>query len=443
MYNSAVEKLVSELKLKNIDLKEKEIEGILHILKSSDALTNAILIRKTGLPKETLKRFLDSISHYLIQNGGPELSLNKEGREVVYGAETSPYSWSLLSYTYEDLENRLKEIRKDYNLEPKREFDQFFATEATSVSKAKVLYEKGLVKGKKILLLGDDDLVSITLALLGSEHTQIVVMDIDEEILNTISTIAKDLNLRDITTVKYDTRDTIDRSYANKFDVVMTDPPYTRAGVSLFLNRAVEFLKDKTDFSGSYVFLCYGGSFKMPERTLKIQEAIQKYNFIIEDKIDKFNKYVGAESVGSASSLYILKATTSTKPVDEYLENRIYTYDKMKDEKFPYVEQHTFKLYDVPSVKIRSKNSLQKIAGEICKQHKLKVMGTDVTKFKPHGMTVTVILANSNLLIHTWPEKSAVHIDLVTCTPIHRGEFLIETVQKQFSAKYIESKKIE
>jgi len=47
--------LLSQLKQKNPDLKESEIEGLLQIIKQNQGIENTALIRQTGLTKEILK----------------------------------------------------------------------------------------------------------------------------------------------------------------------------------------------------------------------------------------------------------------------------------------------------------------------------------------------------------------------------------------------------
>jgi predicted methyltransferase len=54
----------------------------------------------------------------------------------------------------------------------------------------------------------------------------------------------------------------------------MTDPPYTKSGINMFLSKAIDLLGNSRDFSGKYIFLFYGNSFKSPEKFLKIQEII-------------------------------------------------------------------------------------------------------------------------------------------------------------------------
>lgn len=431
---------IKQLKKYNPNLKEAEIEGILYFVKNTPDLTNNHLVRLTGLPKETLKNFKKSFSQYLKKPSEDKITLNFEGNKVLENMDLKPYKWALVEYEDKKLEKKLDEIRKKYDLKPKREYDQFFATAQTSVSKAKVLSDKGLVSGKNIALIGDDDLVSITLALLDSSFNQIVVFDIDEDILSAIGAISKELGINDVHTMSYDARNEFDGRYLGSFDVVVVDPPYTKSGVSLFVNRAIQLLKGAS-LDGRYIFLCYGSTFKSPEKFLAVQEIIQQYSLVIEDRIDKFNRYIGAESIGSASSLYIMRITKDTRALDNYTLNRIYTFDVFKDRKFPYVEHYTFKLFGVGSGILRSEKRLIGLAKDLCEKHSLKIEDILVTKIKP-GFTITFILKNSNLILHTWVEHDALHIDLITCKPVHKNEDLLNTVRDLFGTDLVEMKRI-
>ena len=216
----------------------------------------------------------------------------------------------------------------------------------------------------------------------------------------------------------------------------MTDPPYTANGISLFIAKALA-LGCKT------LFLFYGNSFKSPEKTLKVQEIISSFNLVVEDKIAKFARYYGAESVGSASSLYILKPTDFTTIAQQIDQETIYTFEDRTEDKFPFVDHFTFKIYNVADEIVNSRAQLQKILGELCKQHKIKVLKTEVTQFKGLGLTFTFVLANSNMNVHTWPEFNCVHIDLITCSPIYNKAFLTATLSRLFRTKHIETRKIE
>jgi S-adenosylmethionine/arginine decarboxylase-like enzyme len=66
------------------------------------------------------------------------------------------------------------------------------------------------------------------------------------------------------------------------------------------------------------------------------------------------------------------------------------------------------------------------------------VVDRKLTEFKGGGMTVSFILANSNLTVHTWPEYGSVHIDLVSCSPIFNKSELYLTLKKYFETDKID-----
>lgn len=45
----------------------------------------------------------------------------------------------------------------------------------------------------------------------------------------------------------------------------------------------------------------------------------------------------------------------------------------------------------------------------------LTVVGDALHQFEPHGVTGTILLAESHLAIHTWPENGLVTIDIYVC----------------------------
>ena len=305
--------------------------------------------------------------------------------------------------------------------------------------RSRVLIEKGVVKGKSIVFIGDDDLNSLSLASINKDYKNIVVLDIDKDIVDFINFYASENKLKNVAAFLYDARDSLDKKFIDSFDVAVFDPPYTKAGVSLFLQRALDLLGPVRNYESKYVFMYYGCSFKSPEKKLKIQEIINRYGFSIEDRIEKFARYSGADSIGNASSLYVLKVNSFTKSLGMSFEN-IYTFEgeKVLEENFPFVDHLVFKIFDVKKEIILSKRKLVNILESICKIHKLKVVDRKLTEFKGGGMTVSFILANSNLTVHTWPEYGSIHIDLVSCSPIFNKSELYLTLKKYFETDKID-----
>jgi S-adenosylmethionine/arginine decarboxylase-like enzyme/predicted RNA methylase len=438
-YNGWVRTLIQAVQKNNSSLTDAQIEGIFYILLNNPGIPNNGLIRETGIPKETLRAFKGSISGMLQDSEGDFLALNEESLNKLVTLKPRPYKWSLITYGNAELIEKLEQLRKKYSLEPKRELDQFFATAQTSVSKAMVMLEKGHLERKNIALMGDDDLVSVVIGMMNVPEVSVTVFDVDPSILETISTITTELSIKNVRTVQMDVRNGISNNYKHTFDVAVTDPPYTRNGVESFVNACLDLLK-----KNAYIYLYYGNSFKAPEKTLKIQDVLNGFNLVIEDRIDRFARYYGAESIGSASSLYILKTTLYTAPKSlQTLPDTIYTFEDQSEEKFPYVDHFTFKINKIPNNIMSQRKAQLKLIDEFCRAHKLKIVDTKITQFRNKGFSYTIILSTSNLLVHTWPEYQAIHIDLITCSPIYNKESLAETLSKLFQTKSIEARKVE
>ena len=434
--------VIDKIKKNNLDLDESEISGLLWILKNKSGLSNNDLITYTGLPKETLKRFKQSISDFLSDVEGDSVVLSKQGTSLLSELDIKCHIWSLADkYIFSDEDKKhieqIKLLKSKYSAKPKRDYDQFLATPESAFMKSKVLVEKGLVNQKSIAFIGDDDLNSISLAVIDKSYKNIVVFEIDEEIISNIKKSCEDLNISNLLVEKYDARKNIPNKYFGKFDTVVFDPPYTKSGVTLFLQRATELLGKVRDFDRKYVVMYYGNSFKSPEKNLKVQEVVGRFGFSIEDRIEKFARYSGAESIGNSSSLYVLKANKFTRGLGGVPEN-IYTYEKTLYEKFPFVDHVVLKVYDVKKEITLSKRKMMEIMENICKKHRLKVVDKKTTDFRGGGMTLSFILASSNLTVHTWPELNAVHIDLITCSPIFNKDVLYTTISELFETKKVE-----
>ena len=92
--------------------------------------------------------------------------------------------------------------------------------------------------GGRILVLGDDDLLSVELARAG--FRDICVVDIDRRVIGEIDAIAKRENLR-ITARVHDLRDPPPPELAGEVDLVCVDPMCTLAGVRIFVEAALKF----------------------------------------------------------------------------------------------------------------------------------------------------------------------------------------------------------
>ncbi len=307
---------------------KKILDVFYHLLKNK-TIENNKLIKLVGVSKNGLNKVKKALSIYL-NPSSKNTFLKKDVIEIINKLyhdnflteedllktliTNSVYKQSIILLSY----------YKNMRPIPKRNLDQFTATIETTAKRTVLIDFLGDIKAKKILFLGDDDFTSLTTANIKSTK-DIVVLDIDERILNNIKTISDKLKL-EIKTIKHDLRKPIPKCLKGKFDVVFTDPPYTPEGVKLFLSRAIDAI-DKNNET-SRIYFCYGNSDRAKERFLPIQNIIINLGLMIRWVFDKFNRYEGAESIGSTSSLYVAEITPKTKSLilGNY-EKQIYTND--------------------------------------------------------------------------------------------------------------------
>jgi hypothetical protein len=94
----------------------------------------------------------------------------------------------------------------------------------------------------RILLLGDDDMVSVALAEAG--FRKITVVDIDKKIIRAIKSTC-DRDGHDIRLAVHDLRRPAPRNLIGDYDLVFFDPEYSQAGLELFFSAALNFTRGR------------------------------------------------------------------------------------------------------------------------------------------------------------------------------------------------------
>lgn len=65
-----------------------------------------------------------------------------------------------------------------------------------------------------------------------------------------------------------------------------------------------------------------------------------------------------------------------------------------------------------------------------------------VHKFSPHGVTGVILLAESHIAIHSWPEYKYVAVDIFTCGRKTQPKAALEYIKKKFKAHEIKVQEI-
>lgn len=170
---------------------------------------------------------------------------------------------------------------------PVVDYDQGYATCASVLKRVRLLDDRHDLEGSKILVLGDDDLTSVALALTG-KPSEIAVLEIDERIVDFVNQAELGDGLPSPKAFRYDIRQDLPKDFVKHFDVCVTDPLETKSGFSMFLKRVCDSLKGK----GSVLLTCITDVECPRPRQHLFQKYMNQSGFVITDIIANAQRYV-------------------------------------------------------------------------------------------------------------------------------------------------------
>ncbi len=210
---------------------------------------------------------------------------------------------------------------------PVFELDQCHCTVETKIRRVLAMQEADALVGRRVLLLGDDDLTSVAIRgfveRFGSKATiaNLTVVDVDPGVVGFVREQLAGAPFP-VTCVQHDLREALEPGLLRSFDTVVTDPPYTLAAARLFLSRSAEAL----DRAGGNVFFSFGS--RRPEASFHVQQTILQMGFVIRRLVRDFNEYIGAGVLGGTSHLYHLSPTSAVRArVTGRFDGPLYTAD--------------------------------------------------------------------------------------------------------------------
>lgn len=320
--NNYIEKVAQKV---NIEEGIIAIEQFLTTVYLEGPISNKVLARKLSLPIPLVTAMKKEFIKLGIVKQYKGISISEKG--VLYVENHLGYKeidkdlYLLFKNDDFDIESIFeKEIEVleeifDNRPEVDLSIDQAHCTCLTSIKRSLLTIKYDTLVNKKILCVGDDDLVSISIGLLlkklyNNNHlnkTEIHVVDIDSRFLSYIEILSKKLGLP-ITCHHTDLREKPQKGLENSFDCFFSDPPYTLSGINLFLSRGINYLKNKKGLPifFSYAHKSYDSSYDILSLLLKLGTSIHRI-------VPKFNHYIGASKIGNIGQLYVLHTTNHTK----------------------------------------------------------------------------------------------------------------------------------
>ncbi len=428
------------------------IEGIRSILLTMyrfPSLKNKILAQKTGIAIPTIAAVRSELVKADIIEKRNFLGI--KGREwvrtklkLIFDYDPLPGNFDSVIKEIPEEFSYLNKIKEFINNRPTPEFslDQSHADFPTIIKKTLYLLKKGDIEGRRIIFLGDDDVISLAVGMTKLAK-EITVLDLDNRVLDFISQSAEELSLNNFNALSHDLREPSPSTIINKYDLVVTDPPYTNEGLRLFLKRAREVLKSNVSIDsktypiiGKKCLLSFGN--KPPEEMQKLQMSILDHDFIINEMIPDFNHYEGASIIGKFSHLYYLQSVMN--PNSRYTLNLtsypIYTSEiKNKSESlFRPIGYHF-----VGEMRFNNQKSLlenkriQKIFLDSLIDADLIILDVYHHNYHPFGYSIIAILETSHAALHTWPEHGYISIDIFICDEYSKGLKVINYLKNQFN----------
>jgi predicted methyltransferase len=188
------------------------------------------------------------------------------------------------------LDGRFEETLEDFlrltrdRPPPIFEYNQGIIDPRDLALKAALMAQRGDLEGRSILLMGDDDLFSLFLALLGLAR-RIVVLEIDDRLIRYITKNTQSKNLA-ISPRQHDVNTPLPVDLQGACDTFVTEPPEGLKGMFVFLNRAIDALH--TGGSGYFGLTTLESS--LP-KWLAIQRFLLNRGMVITDLLRNFSLY--------------------------------------------------------------------------------------------------------------------------------------------------------
>ena len=308
--------LIKVLRYLNASSGPKIIRTPINIRKSTYDVAINILRNKGFINKKNL---LNSKGHSFLKRNG--LNNLIECRYSTFG-----YSYAGKNGSVED--KVIEILKKRPN--PNYRLDQQPLSPQLTIMRAKYIASEENLFDKKIAFVGDYDSTNVALSMI-SKNRESFVFDIDKRLLTFFRGIARK-NLYKINTVYCDVFKCKSRKYYNKFDVIVTDPPYAMGGIKKFIEFSISLLK----IGGvGFIAVPYHENILWTEHILfEVIKLLVDNNCLVTDNKKNFYYYVGADNL--RSSMIRFKKIKNENPIDI---SKLYSY-KEKNINVPIINTH-------------------------------------------------------------------------------------------------------
>ena len=101
-----------------------------------------------------------------------------------------------------------------------------------------------------------------------------------------------------------------------------------------------------------------------------------------------------------------------------------------------YLGKHILiELWDCDKTVLDSVEKVETMMVEAAKKAKVTIVEKCFHKFSPYGVSGVVVIAESHLAIHTWPEYNYAAVDFFTCNKNCNTDIAVEYLKENFHSK--------
>jgi predicted methyltransferase len=362
----------------NLDEGATGVGDVLAAITEDEPVSVRDLSRQVEIPVPVVAAVCNELRRRGLVSALRPVQLTAEGRAVISGRrwpdlglgeafgsrDSAAFAW------LEDATERLSRVAGNAP-QARVDLDQAHCTVETKLRRVRYLARRRLLT-RPILFLGDDDLTSLAIALvaraIGAPAPRMAVVDVDTRVLGYLDEQARAIGAG-IDLIHHDLARPLPTTVRGRFEVAVTDPPYTLAGASLFVSRAVSALRPG---AGQHVVLAFGG--RRPDETVGLQRLLTDMRLALRSLKPNFNVYAGAGVLGGTSHLYHLRTTRGSRPciVGEH-EGPLYTADERRDRCRRYLCVECRTAVDVgPSQRLRYIADAKRLGCRQCGSHRFR-----------------------------------------------------------------------
>jgi predicted methyltransferase len=223
---------------------------------------------------------------------------------------------------FRDILPEFKKVAKD-RPSPSLAFFQGYMKEEDVIARAALMHWYGDLLHRDVVLIGDDDLLSVVLSLTGMP-SRICVLDADERLGDFLKAVNENYGF-DIEFREYDVAGPLPEDLIGSFDLFSSEPLESIGGLKAFVGRGVSCLRENG--TGYFGLTTLEASYK---KWIAIERLLTEMNCVITDIIKDFSRYpMDYGTVNYESFVGGLKFSVGKNPGVDWYRSTLFRFEAL------------------------------------------------------------------------------------------------------------------